>query len=165
MNPHVPVVFAAALSLSGTAIATEEAQLKNWFNDPFFQARNGMPACPVPLGPLLTEAQMKAESHSRIERGTSCWIAGQCKQPNAYLYDATIAEEARQRFAATTSFADTSIWITVKRRFVWVEGCVADPNEAVSLKSLVQSIPDVEQVLVNVMTGVTAKPPYSVLPK
>jgi hypothetical protein len=113
----------------------------------------------------MTEAQMQAESHSRVERGTSCWMAGQCSLPNAYLYDAAIAAAIRQRFDERGVFADDSLWITVKRRFVWVEGCVADTRDAVALKRMMQAVPDVERVLIDVMQGINGKPPYAVLPQ
>jgi hypothetical protein len=158
------VALFAVLVLSAVgAAAQEEAPRKNWFNDPFFQVRDGMPACPEPRGPLLTDAEMKAESHGRIERGTSCWMAGQCAQPNAYLYDAGIAEAIRQRFAQNEAYRDASLWISVKRRFVWVEGCVRDAKEAGALEEMVRSLPDVERVFVDVMAGTIGKPPYPLL--
>jgi hypothetical protein len=122
-----------------------------------------MPQCPVPLGPLLTESEMKSESHSRIERGTSCWMAGECAQPNAYLYDAGIAASIRERFDKSDAFAAASLWITVKRRWVWVEGCMADDGQASMLEALIRSVPNVERVIVNVMPGAAGKPPYATL--
>lgn len=145
------------------AHAADDEPLKNWFNDPYFQIRNGAAHCPLPRGPLLTEAEMKRESHSRVERGTSCWMAGTCAQPNAYLYDAAIGKSLLQQFSASTAFGDTSLWITVKRRFVWVEGCVSNPAQANQLEVLVKSVPDVERVIVNVMTDQTGTPPYPLL--
>ena len=44
-----------------------------------------------PLGPAYTEAERRVEAHSRLERGTTCWLAGQCAEPNAYRYDAANA--------------------------------------------------------------------------
>ncbi len=43
--------------------------------------------CPAPLGPLFTVDEQRREAHYRIERGTSCWLAGKCKDSNAYRYD------------------------------------------------------------------------------
>jgi hypothetical protein len=152
-----------AMLSNGAPNAADSPSRKNWFGDPFFQARNGMPECPLPLGPLLTEAEMKSESHSRVERGTSCWIAGECKQPNAYLYDAAIARAIQERLDKSAEFGDASLWITVKRRLVWVEGCMADARRVAELEVLIQSVPDVERVIVDVMPDVSGKPPYPTL--
>jgi hypothetical protein len=111
----------------------------------------------------MTESEMRSESHSRIERGTSCWLAGQCTEPNAYRYDAAIAKAIRDRFAASRLFKDTSLWITVKRRFVWVEGCVANTGEKTLLEAFMQSVPNVERVLLNVASDLEEKLPYSAL--
>lgn len=159
------LVLMLAGSICGLgAAAADNAALRNWFGDPFFQVSKDLPHCPVPLGPLLTEAEMKGESHSRVERGTSCWLAGECKQPNAYLYDAAIADAIRQRLADDPDFKGASLWITVKRRFVWAEGCIVNPEQARAIETLLKSVPDVERVIVNLMPGVSGKPPYRVLP-
>jgi hypothetical protein len=154
------VVLMAALA-GGIAMATANELLRNWFNDPYFQVRDGISQCPRPRGPLLTEAQMKNESHSRAERGTSCWLAGECRESNAYRYDAAIAQEIARRFEENAGFRNASVWITVKRRFVWAEGCVADGSDAGRLEALLLTVPDVERVFVDVMTGTTGKPPYA----
>jgi hypothetical protein len=154
---------ALLVALLAASLAHAQDVRKNWFNDPFIQVRNGLPNCPVPLGPLLTEAEMRAESHSRVERGTSCWMAGKCAQPNAYFYDAKIAEALRQRFAQSSDYRDASLWISVKRRFVWIEGCAGEASDAASLEALAQEVPDVEHVFVDVMTGTSGKPPYRLL--
>ncbi len=149
-----------ALLTLGAAHAAENEVLKNWFNDPFFQIASGMPSCPVPLGPLLSETEMKSESHARAERGTSCWMAGECMQPNAYLYDAGIARAIRERLADDAAFRGASLWVTVKRRFVWLQGCVADDSQATRLEAVLRAVPDVERVIVDVMHGTAGKPPY-----
>jgi hypothetical protein len=156
-------VFAALALTAACAQGAGGDALKNWFNDPFFRISNGIPACPLPLGPLLTEAEMKAESHSRVERGTSCWMAGECKQPNAYLYDAGIAQTIRQRFQSAGTFDKDSLWIMVSRRFVWAEGCVTDSREGAEIEALLRAVPDVERVLVNVTTPAMQRPAYRTL--
>jgi hypothetical protein len=158
------VALFCLLCLAGAAGADEPAVLKNWFDDPFFQVRDGIMNCPQPLGPLLTEAEMKSEAHSRIERGTSCWMSGQCKEPNTYRYDAGIGKAIEARFRSEPGFRDASLWITVKRKFVWVEGCVGRKEEAQELERLVLSVPDVERAIVNVRTAVDGEPPYPVRP-
>jgi len=47
----------------------------NYFNDPFVQVTDGIADCPVPKGPMITEAEMKAQAHSRVERGVPKWNA------------------------------------------------------------------------------------------
>lgn len=150
--------------LAINAYAAEDASRKNWFDDPFFQVRGGVAQCPVPLGPFLTEAEKIAESHSRIERGTSCWLAGTCAEPNAYLYDKTIARSIQDQFDRSEAFRDASLWITVKRKFAWVEGCVANPAQAGTLDSFLKTVSDLERVLLNVMSPPFGKPPYAVQP-
>src|SRR5664279_2752119 len=67
--------------------ASAPAERRNWFDDPFLVATQGLAGCPVPDLPLLTEAAMQHETHWRAERGTSCFRSGRCRLPNAYLYD------------------------------------------------------------------------------
>ncbi|WP_222115936.1 BON domain-containing protein [Chromobacterium vaccinii] len=146
----------------GAALAAPA--VKNWFNDPFIQVRNRIAACPVPLGPFATEAEMKQQAHSRIERGTSCWLAKQCAKPNAYMYDADIAADLRRRFAKSRRFADASLWLTVQRRFVYVEGCVRSRNAAAGIEAFIKRTPDVQLVIANIAAG-SGKPNYAVMPE
>lgn len=157
------MIFAVLALAAACVWGGDGGELKNWFNDPFFRVSAGIPDCPLPLGPLLTEAEMKAESHSRVERGTSCWMAGECRQPNAYLYDAGIAQAIRRRFQSTDAFGKDSLWITVSRRFVWAEGCVTDSRKAAELEALLRTVPDVERILVNVTNPAMQGPAYRTL--
>ncbi|WP_434634035.1 BON domain-containing protein [Chromobacterium sp. CV08] len=152
----------ACLLLAVTA-ALAAPPLKNWFNDPFFQVRDRMAACPMPQGPFATEAEMRQQAHSRIERGTSCWMAGQCRKPNAYMYDEDIAADLRRRFAGSRRFADASLWITVQRRFVYVEGCVGSRRTASGIVSFIKRTSDVQLVVDNIVVG-AGKPNYPVMP-
>lgn len=141
----------------------EEARLQNWFNDPFLRMSNDMPACPQPRGPYISEAERNSEAHSRIERGTSCWLAGTCSEPNAYRYDTAIAAGI-ERQPDKAVFRGSSIWLTVQRRFVRVEGCVADQRQAQAIERWLGAIPDVERILVQVMPGSEGSPPYRTMP-
>jgi len=156
MTGHARLICVLVLLVAGAAHADRHA-LRSWFDDPFFQIADSMPGCPLPLGPLLTESEMKAESHSRAERGTTCWLTGACSEPNAYLYDAGIARHIREQ---VTVPGPASLWITVKRRFVWLEGCVSGREQAAELEKRLKDVPQVERVLVDVMTGVEGRPPY-----
>lgn len=140
--------------------------LKNWFNDPFIQVRSAVPDCPPPLGPLVSEAEARKESHWRTERGTTCWLAGKCDKPNSYLYDAPIARSVQAHFAAEPGFArNSSLWLTFQRRFVWIEGCSADRAlDAAALEAFVRAEPDVERVIVNLRRPGDSKPPYPLAP-
>jgi hypothetical protein len=146
------------------AEGTTDDPLGNWFNDPFAQVRSAVADCPLPMGPLLRKSEVRAEEHSRVERGTSCYLAGQCEKPNAYFYDADIGEALKERFAATKDYAQSSLWITVKRRFVWIEGCSSEPISSQALEALAKSVPHVELVFVNVRLAPDQKLPYAVNP-
>lgn len=144
-------------ALSPISIAQDnlQPQRKNWFNDPFFQVRSGITQCPVPLGPMITEAERNTEAHYRVERGTSCWMEGKCSKPNSYLYDASIAEALRQRFGNTKDFDRTSLWLIVQRRFVTVQGCVEQAQQGDAIEAMIKTIPDVERIIIQV-----SSPPY-----
>jgi BON domain len=151
-------LFAALAAASQPARAGEER--RNWFDDPFGQATRGMPACPAPLGPLMTEAERLKESHTRAERGTSCWLQKKCEQPNAYLYDRGIHDAVVKAIAADRRFAGTSVWVTTQRRFVYLHGCVRDRAQIAALMALATRVPDVERVLDELQVGTGTKTPY-----
>lgn len=136
---------AAVLAQGGAALPPEARA--NRFGDPFLQVTDGRPGCPVPAGPALTEAEMRAEAHGRAERGTSCYRAGRCRLPNAYLYDREIIPRVRQAVLADGRFAGTSLWVEGQRRWVWLKGCVGSAAEADALERLVRGIDDVEAVV------------------
>jgi len=152
----------AILLLVTAAGLAQGEQLKNWFGDPYFQVRAAVPACPVPRGPFTTEDEMRRSAHARTERGTRCWQEGKCTKPNSYLYDAGIAEEVRKRFDASRELRKSSLWVTVQRRIVWVEGCADDAAAARQIVRLLHGAADVEQVIVNVAPASAARPPYPV---
>ena len=147
---------------AAVAPAGHADELKNWFDDPYFQVRDRIAGCAVPRGPLIGAADMKKEAHARVERGTSCWLEGRCTRPNAYQYDATIAEAVRARFAQNASLLNTSLWVTVQRRIVWVEGCAAALDAPGQIARLLRGVPDVHQVIVNVARRPGDRPPYAV---
>jgi hypothetical protein len=139
-----PWLAAALMFAAGPASAEERA---NYFNDPFIQVTNGIPSCPVPEGPLITEAQRREQAHGRIERGTTCFQAGRCRLPNAYLYDTEIIPRVKKAVDYTASFTDTSVWAEGQRRWVWLKGCVRSQEQSDALERLVRSIDDVENVI------------------
>jgi hypothetical protein len=131
------------------AVAAEQPreQPANHFNDPFLQATRAIVDCPPQPGPLITLAEMRAQSHWRAERGTSCFRSGRCRLPNAYLYDAEIIPRVGKAILADGRFADTSVWVEGQRRWVWLKGCVRQPEQALALEQLVRNIDDVEAVI------------------
>ena len=151
-------ILAALAPLAPCAMAAEE--LRNWFDDPWFQARNGYPGCPMPRGPFSTREEMLRETHHRSERGTRCWLEKRCAKPSAYMYDRDIAASIRARFEASAALRDTSLWVTVQGRYAWVEGCVRSEKERRELASLMHAIPDLDLMTINVSTRRGAAPPY-----
>jgi hypothetical protein len=149
-------------SLLGTThvLADEAAALRNWFDDPFFQVRSAIKDCPVPLGPLTTGDEMRTQTHNRSERGTRCFQEGRCTRPNSFMYDKDIAGGVRAKFADTRAWRNASLWVTVQRRIVWIEGCVAPGYKSGQLDRLVRDVPDVELVVVNVRKRPGDPAPY-----
>ena len=151
----------AFLAASGHAQA--DTILRNWFDDPHFQVSSDVRDCPVPLGPLMTEAQRRAQAHHRAEKGTTCWLAGQCDRANAYAYDRDISEAFKVEAAARSAlFKRTSIWITVQARVVFMEGCSSKPSAASELEAFARQLPHVQQAIAVVRTSSTQVVPYRV---
>ncbi len=127
------LVALAALAAACPALADEE--LRNWFDDPFFQISAALPDCPLPAGPFITEAQKRAEAHHRAERGTTCWLVRECDRPNSYAYDADIAAAFQAAMHERNPFPDTTLWVTAQGRVLYIEGCVARESQVAELES------------------------------
>lgn len=151
MKPAVAVAqraLIAGLFAPALCAAQQAAPKANRFNDPFLQVTAGIQHCPGPEGPLITEAERLAQSHYRAERGTSCYQAGRCRLPNAYLYDAEIIPRVKKAIDADGRFAQTtSVWAEGQRRWVILKGCVRQRAQADELAQLVRGLDDVEAVL------------------
>jgi len=158
-----PAVLLAAACAVEAATAQEAPQpaKQNWFDDPFFQVVSGMGGCPVPEGPLLTEEERRAQMHSRLERGTSCWLAGRCADSNAYRYDKPLAPKVQAALAAVPGVRRASVWVVVQRRWVYLQGCVPSRAMATALQDAARRVPDVEVVLPELMVGTRGHPPYA----
>ena len=152
------VVLASAAAQA--AHGADSGERSNFFDDPFFQVSSGLADCPEPLGPLYTAAEVREQMHSRLERGTSCWLAGRCKDSNAYLYDKAIAPEVRKVLTAVPGLRRSSVWVTVQRRWVYLQGCVPTHEMAQRLESAARKLNDVETVVPDLMVGTRGKPPY-----
>ena len=149
----------AALLLAAITAAAEERT--NRFDDPFVQITAGLPRCPVPDPPGVTEQEAALLAHDRAQRGVSCWLAGRCRLPNAYLYDAEIVPRVQLALRMDGRFgATTSLWATGQRRWVRLQGCVATPELAAEAVRIVRAIDDVEGVVDELMVGTDGPPPY-----
>ncbi|WP_083745145.1 BON domain-containing protein [Variovorax sp. KK3] len=142
--------------------ASAEPLKQNWFDDPFFQVSSGLRTCPVPEGPLYTEAERRTQMHARLERGTSCWLEGRCKDSNAYRYDKTIAPRVQAALSAVPGVKQASVWAMVQRRWVFLQGCVPSRALAKRLEAAARAVPDVELVVDDLMVGTRSRPPYAV---
>ncbi|HJV96783.1 MAG TPA: BON domain-containing protein [Albitalea sp.] len=159
-SPRFARRFAAALLLAAGLGASAQPR-SNVFNDPFLQVTQALPACPVPEPPGVTEQEARQLAHERSQRGVSCWLDGRCRLPNSYLYDAEIIPRVQQALRVDGHFADTSIWATGQRRWVWLQGCVTTPQQAAAAEQLVRRIDDVEGVVNQLMVGTGGTPAYS----
>jgi hypothetical protein len=146
-------------ALAGTAGAQPELRL-NRYGDPYFALSAQVAGCPEPLGPRITEAEQRAQAHHRAERGTSCWLAGQCARPNAFLYDRDIAAALAERAAGHALFEHSALWATVQGRAVFIEGCVRDIAIAPQLEAFARAIPYVQQAAALVYADLAGPPAY-----
>lgn len=152
-----------ALSLVACATAPNADEPRtNVFDDPFVRVTDRLARCPVPEGPLFTEAEARAQSHLRVEKGTTCYQWGRCRLPNAYLYDKEIIPRVATFIRRDERFAESSIWILGQRRWVYLKGCVANEEQSRELEREVRLIDDVEAVINELMVGAAGKPPYAV---
>ena len=156
------ILLCLAGSWTGSGFAQAPPAKKNWFGDPFFQVASGLAACPVPEGPLLTQDEERAEEHWRAERGTSCFEAGRCRLPNSYLYDKDLAAPVAAALAAVPGVQGASVWVTIQRRWIFLQGCVTEPAQIAALQQAAQAVPDVEIVVPMLLVGTTGKPRYNV---
>jgi len=157
-SPHFPALVAGLVQLVGLSAHAEE--LRNWFEDPFFQISSAVPDCPEPAGPRVTEAERQVQSHRRAEKGTTCWIAKECDRPNAYAYDRDIAQGIQSAVRSRSPFPNTSLWVTVQGRVVYIEGCVAQESQAADIEAFIRAVEHVQQAIAIVASQPGAKPPY-----
>lgn len=156
------VALAAALGAAPATGAGPDPEPKraNRFGDPFVQVTSALPRCPAPQAPGVTAQEAAEQAHERAQRGVSCWLAGRCRLPNAYLYDAEIiprvllALQADGRFRATTS-----LWAAGRGRVVWLQGCATTAEEAAATERIVRALDDVEGVVNQILVGTEGPAP------
>ncbi len=137
----------------GLALHVDAQTSQSYLLDPFAQATSGYDRCPAVKPPVLDEQQMRAQAHSRAERGTSCCLAGTCECGGPYQHDAQINDRVVEAIRADRRFRDTSVWVTTTRGFVSLQGCVRSPMQKSALGRLVKRQPGV--VLVWNETAIT----------
>ena len=155
-------IAVAALLAPISALAQAEEPRSNAFDDPFLQATHAIAACPPAEPPLLTAAEVRAQSHLRAEKGTTCHYHGRCRLPNSYLYDKEIVPRVVRFIQLDDRFASSTVWVLGQRRWVYLNGCVASAAQASALEAEVRLIDDVEAVVNELMVGTAGKPPYAV---
>jgi BON domain len=133
---------------------------QNWYHDPFFQISNAIPSCPKPAGPFVTEAERLTNAHHRAEQGTSCWLAGKCDRPTSYDYDQDIAKAFKQALKKENSFKDSTLWVTVQGRVVFIEGCVKEKGMSSKLERFASRLPYVDIAVAHVRADPTEEVPY-----
>src|SRR6266700_2547157 len=138
------------------AYGAEEAP-RTYQLDSFSQATSGYAACPSVKPPLLDEQQMRAQAHSRAERGTSCCLAGTCECGGAYKHDAEINDRVVAAIRNDKRFSDTAVWVTTTRGFVSLRGCVRNPVQKNTLAQVVKRQAGVALVWNEVAIGPAGK--------
>jgi hypothetical protein len=68
----------------------------------------------------------------------------------------------KKQFDADPALArDSSLWITVTRRFVYLEGCSASSGDDIArVEAMIRTLADVQVVLVNVANDPRGHLPY-----
>jgi len=141
-------------------LPSQAQERSNFFDDPFMQVTSSMPGCPVPEGPLKTQAEVRAEAHVRSQHGGSCYRSGRCRLPNSYLYDKEIIPRAVLYLRQDGRFDNTSVWLLGERRLVTLMGCVQTRQQAEAMEKAVLLVDDVMGVVNHLMVGTEGKPPY-----
>ena len=155
------VRVSSALLLGATldSAAASAEELRNWFDDPFFQISSALADCPLPAGPFVSESDKRIQAHRRAEKGTTCWLAGECERPNATPTTRTSPTRSARRSPGATA-GRTTLWVTVQGRVLYIEGCALQNSSAAEVEALARSLPHVQQAIALVRTDPTAPPPY-----
>src|SRR5712672_2650420 len=129
---------AFAITMVSLAPHVDAQVPQSYLLDPFAQATSGYEGCPAPKPPVLDEREMRAQAHSRAERGTSCCLAGTCECGGAYKHDSEINDRVVTAIRDDTRFRSTAVWVTTTRRFVTLQGCVRNPALKKALERMVK---------------------------
>ena len=146
------ILLAVTVALGLHSAAAEEP--RTYQLDPFGQATDGFASCPTVGPPVLTEQEMRVQAHGRVERGTSCCLAGTCECGGAYKRDPEINDRVIAAIRGDRQFRDTSVWVTTMRKFVTLQGCVRSGAQKRALERVVKRQPDVAIVWNETTVGV-----------
>ena len=160
MKPGIGLLAFAAIALGTGRPAPAAEPVQNWFGDPFFQITHELPDCPLPAGPFTDESDRLLQTHRRAEKGTTCWLAKECDRPNAYAYDRDIAAAVQAAMQTGNPFPQTTLWVTVQGRVVYVEGCAAREAQTADVEAFMRGLPHVQQAIAILRTDPSARPPY-----
>jgi hypothetical protein len=130
---------ALAAVLLGLACGSSSQTPQTYLLDPFAQATAALDGCPSVTAPVLDEQQMRAQAHSRAERGTSCCLAGTCECGGPYKHDAEINHRVVQAIKDDKRLRDTAVWVTTTRGFVTLQGCVRGATQKIELERLARA--------------------------
>jgi hypothetical protein len=145
LSPLLAAAMAAPLAFA--QVSDKPAPRTNAFNDPFVPVTSAVAQCPVPEGPLYTEAEVRELAHVRSQHGGSCHRVGRCRLPNSYLYDAEIIPRVQRYLQLDGRFDDTSVWVLGERRLVTLMGCVQSQAQSEALEKAVWLVDDVMGVI------------------
>ena len=162
MRVYLPALLLFA-TFAWPGPARPDSAPQNWFHDPFFQISSDIPDCPMPAGPFTTEVQRTAEAHHRAERGTTCWLEKKCARPSSYDYDQDIASAFKKALSADNPFKDSTLWVTVQGRVVFIEGCAEDHGMTAKLEKFAMTLPFVEMAVAKIRYEPSEQPPYTIL--
>lgn len=156
-------VLQAAGQAAGPAAPPREVP-QNLFDDPFEQLSRDQPGCPEPVGPRLPESMRGAVAHGRIERGTTCWLAGQCRLPHSARYDPEIAQAVLPRLKASPALRGTTLWVYFSGRNIYLQGCAGNDAQVQELAAIAREHPEVFTVVPAVRTDPGQALPYEPMP-
>ncbi|MBA2672423.1 BON domain-containing protein [Ramlibacter sp.] len=158
---RVMLIAGLATAFCAAAVAQDK---KNFFQDPFLRVTSAIPNCPMPEPPGMTEQELREAAHVRAQAGVSCHTSGRCRLANSYLYDKEIAPRMVQFIQRDGHYDDTSLWVLVERRYVYLKGCVKSPEQSAALERAAGTVDDVMGVVNELSVGTQEKPRYAVAP-
>lgn len=159
MREYLPLfLLFVFLFVPGRALTNSD--LQNWFHDPFFQISNAIPDCPMPAGPFIDAKQRQAAAHHRSERGTTCWLEGKCNRPSSYDYDQDIANAFKDALLVSNPFEESTLWVTVQGRVVFIEGCATEKSITTELETFAMALPYVQVAVAKIRFDPSEESPY-----
>ena len=137
------MLLASIALVAGASAADDD----NYYQDPPpLAATRGIAGCPPPRVRKVTPEQARREAHQRVERGTSCFLAGTCEAGGDYKDDDRVNAEVVAVLAADPRLAHSSLWVETLRKFVTLEGCLADDAQGHVAEALARAVPKVKLV-------------------